>query len=149
MTERLSEEQRALLRRIVEAQAYRRLQSLNILGHCLKYVVDLETKMRIGEELDASLRLFREIRALYNDLGWRDIEGAVRDRLDRTAARARVGERGELRRDRPLPRALLLDHELEEDGLARFEVAVHVRLRTPGRARDRGQARAVHPSLVK
>ena len=71
-----------LLRRIVEEQAYRRLIALNILGHCLKYVGELDAKQRVAEELEVSLQIFREVRALYADLGWEDLESAVRDRLD-------------------------------------------------------------------
>jgi hypothetical protein len=77
----LDEEARTLLRRIVESQAHREIMSINMLGHCLKYVTELETKLRVAEDLDLSLRLFREVQALYADLGWQDLDSAVRDRM--------------------------------------------------------------------
>jgi hypothetical protein len=77
----IDEESRQLLRRIVESMARRQLSSINILGHCLKYIGDLDTKVRVASELDLSLRLFREVHTLYGDLGWTDLESAVRDRL--------------------------------------------------------------------
>ena len=83
MSYRLGEEERSLLRLIIESQAYRQLMAVNILGHSLKYVTDLESKIAIGEELTASMRLFRQVRGLYNDLGWVGIESAVRDRMQR------------------------------------------------------------------
>lgn len=80
-TKTLSEESRQLLRRIVESMAWRQLSSIDTLGHCLKYVVDIDNKLRVASELDLSLRLFREVRALYRELGWRDLEAAVRERM--------------------------------------------------------------------
>ena len=76
----LDEEARALLRRIVESQAHRQLTAINMLGHCLKFVTELDTKLRVAEDLDLSLRLFRAVQALYKELGWQDLESAVRDR---------------------------------------------------------------------
>ena len=81
MKKRLDEEARTLLRRIVESQAHREIMSINMLGHCLKYVTELETKLRVAEDLNLSLRLFREVQALYADLGWQDLDSAVRDRM--------------------------------------------------------------------
>jgi 1,2-phenylacetyl-CoA epoxidase catalytic subunit len=77
----LNEEARTLLRRIVESQAHREIMSINMLGHCLKYVTDLETKLRVAEDLDLSLRLFRDVQRLYAELGWQDLDSAVRDRM--------------------------------------------------------------------
>jgi len=81
LKKRLDEEARTLLRRIVESQAHREIMSINMLGHCLKYVTELETKLRVAEDLNLSLRLFREVQALYADLGWQDLDSAVRDRM--------------------------------------------------------------------
>jgi len=78
----MDEETRQLLKRVVESFAWRQLASMNILGHCLKYVGDLETKLRVANELDLSIRLFHEVAELYEDLGWQEIESAVRDRVD-------------------------------------------------------------------
>ena len=78
----MDEERRQLLRRIVEAMARRQLASINILGHCLKFVGELDAKDAVASELNLSLRLFRQVHTLYRDLGWTDLESAVRDRLD-------------------------------------------------------------------
>jgi len=76
----LDEESRAILRRIVESLAWRQLAVINILGHGLKFVTELDVKQRVVEELDRALALFQSVRALYGELGWTDIESAVRDR---------------------------------------------------------------------
>jgi hypothetical protein len=78
----LDEEAKVLLRRIVERLAARQLASINILGHSLKYVTELDVKVAIAYELDLALRLFRQVHALYSELGWTDLESAVRDRVD-------------------------------------------------------------------
>ena len=75
------EEQKQLLRRIVERLAWRQIASINMLGHCLKYVPELDTKLTVAAELDLALGLFRQVRSLYRDLGWTDLESAVRDRV--------------------------------------------------------------------
>ena len=69
--EQMDEEARVLLRRIVESLAWRQLASIDILGHCLKFVT----------ELDRALSLFQSVHELYGELGWTDLEAAVRDRL--------------------------------------------------------------------
>ena len=76
----LDEEARAILRRIVESLAWRQLAVINILGHGLKFVTELDVKQRVVEELDRALALFQSVRALYGELGWTDIESAGRDR---------------------------------------------------------------------
>ena len=78
----LDEGGRALLRRIVESVAWRQLAAMNILGHCIKYVTRVESKLLVAEELDASLQRFRAVHTLYGELGWTDIVSAVRERLD-------------------------------------------------------------------
>jgi 1,2-phenylacetyl-CoA epoxidase catalytic subunit len=83
MTQPQDEELRQLLRRIIESLAWRQIALINIIGHCLKYVTDLETKVRMATELGLSLRLFREVRELHGELGWEDLERAVRERVDR------------------------------------------------------------------
>jgi len=80
MPKALDEEKRQLLRRIVESMAWRQIVSINMLGHCLKYVSELDNKLAVASELDLALGLFREVRSLYRDLGWTDLESAVRDR---------------------------------------------------------------------
>ncbi len=78
----LDEEARTLLRRIVESLAWRQLASINILGHCLKYVTELDVKLRVVKELDRALALFESVRELYSELGWTDLESAVRERAE-------------------------------------------------------------------
>ncbi|MEM7308309.1 MAG: hypothetical protein AAF682_16635 [Planctomycetota bacterium] len=80
MTIQIEEEARPILRRIVESQAHRQIMAINMLGHCLKYITDLKTKAEIAEDLNLALRLFREVQVLYGELGWQDLESAVRDR---------------------------------------------------------------------
>ena len=80
MTNELSEDARQLLRRIIESLAWRQLTAIDILGHCLKYVPDLDIKQRVVTELDLNLRLFRDVEELYGDLGWANIAAVVRER---------------------------------------------------------------------
>ena len=79
--EQLDEESRVLLRRIVESLAWRQLASIDILGHCLKFVNELDVKLRVVAELDRALSLFQNVHQLYGRLGWTDLEAAVRDRI--------------------------------------------------------------------
>jgi 1,2-phenylacetyl-CoA epoxidase catalytic subunit len=81
-TPTLDEESRPLLRRIVEGLAWRQLAVINILGHGLKFVTELDVKQRVVGELDRALELFQSVRALYDELGWTDIEAAVRERAE-------------------------------------------------------------------
>ena len=78
----LDEEAKLLLRRIMESMARHQLSSINTLGHCLKFIDEVDVKLVVAGELDLSLRLFRDVRALYSDLGWTDLECSVRDRLN-------------------------------------------------------------------
>ena len=82
MNKMMNEEARTILRRIVESQARREVVAINMLGHCLKYLTELDAKLRVAEDLDLSLRLFRELRAVYSDLGWKDLDSAVRERTN-------------------------------------------------------------------
>jgi len=79
-TATLDEEARTILRRIVESLAWRQLAVINILGHGLKFVTELDVKLRVVGELQRALELFQSVRTIYADLGWTDIETAVRDR---------------------------------------------------------------------
>lgn len=80
LTLKIDEESRVLLRRMVESLAWRQLASIDILGHCLKYVGELDVKLRVVAELDRALSLFKSVRELYGELGWTDLEAAVRER---------------------------------------------------------------------
>lgn len=75
----LLEEARALLREIVERLAMRQMAAIDLLGHSLKLVPELEVKRRITGELDLHLRLFGRLRELYTGLGWSDLDAIVRD----------------------------------------------------------------------
>ena len=48
MSKPLDEEGRILLRRIVESLAWRQIAAINILGHGLKFVLDLDSKLRVA-----------------------------------------------------------------------------------------------------
>ncbi len=79
----LDEEPRTYLRRIIEAQAYRQLMAMNIRGYCLKFLTEVESKIRVAEELQLNLAILREVRGLYREYGFEDVESAVRDRMTR------------------------------------------------------------------
>jgi 1,2-phenylacetyl-CoA epoxidase catalytic subunit len=79
----LDEESRALLRRIVERQAYRQLMAANIRGHGLKYVPEIEEKAALARDLEASLAVLRDVVDLHARLGGVELEHAVRDQMER------------------------------------------------------------------
>ncbi len=79
----LSEEAAALLRVILERQAYRQLMVANIRGHGLKFVQSVEEKLQLGEDLSRTLRIYRETERLYQKLGGEDLHLAVRSKMDR------------------------------------------------------------------
>lgn len=81
----LDEESRAILRRIVESLAWRQLASIHLLGHGLKFVTELDVKKRVVGELTRALEQFESVRALYGELGWTELESAVRERLENLA----------------------------------------------------------------
>ncbi|MCK6446025.1 MAG: hypothetical protein L6Q99_06490 [Planctomycetes bacterium] len=81
--ERLGEESRGLLVKIVEGLAYREVMLANIRGHGLKFVHELDAKLKLVRELETALVLFREIERIYAALGSRDVISAVRDRMER------------------------------------------------------------------
>lgn len=82
-TRPLDEEARGLLRKIVEGLAYRQLMLANIRGHGIKFVTDLEAKIRLSEDLNVSLREFREVERLYSSLCDADVVSAVRGKMER------------------------------------------------------------------
>jgi len=61
MVRALDEEKKQLLRMIVERLAWRQIASINMLGHCLKYIPELDTKLTVAAELDLALGLFRQV----------------------------------------------------------------------------------------
>lgn len=78
----MNEESKQLMRRIVESMAWRQTAAINNFGHSLRYIDEFDVKTEVVSELDLSLRLFGKMRALYAELGWTDLESAIRDRLE-------------------------------------------------------------------
>lgn len=76
----IDEESRVVLRRIVESLAWRQIATIDILGHGLKFVTELDTKQRVAGELQRALLLFRHVRDLYGELGWSELDTVVRER---------------------------------------------------------------------
>ena len=78
---KLDEEAHGLLRRIVEANAWRQYMGANILGHCIKMVGDLEGKRGVMADINLCLDFFGELEDMYTKLGGTNLDQAVRDRL--------------------------------------------------------------------
>jgi 1,2-phenylacetyl-CoA epoxidase catalytic subunit/(2Fe-2S) ferredoxin len=74
---------RALVKQLLESQAYRELQAANLLGHALKFVPGLGFRQSIAEDLVEELEHFAEVARLYKELEGGDVAEAVSDRLDR------------------------------------------------------------------
>ncbi len=81
--DRLDEETRGLLRRIVEGLAFRELMLANIRGHGLKFVNELEARVKLAKDLDLSLFQFREIERIYSKLGSQNVISVVRSKTER------------------------------------------------------------------
>lgn len=79
----LDEESKALLRRIVERTAYRQLMAVNIRGHGLKYLVQIEEKRSITRDLETSLAALGAIEELYGRIGGQELAFAVREPMER------------------------------------------------------------------
>lgn len=79
----LDEESKGLLRRIVERTAYRQLMAVNIRGHGLKYVTEVEEKRAIASELETALAALGSIDALYAKIGGAELTFAVRELMER------------------------------------------------------------------
>jgi len=77
------EESRGILRKILERQAYRMLMLANIRGHGIKYFTEVEDKLRMGERMTLSLRLFQEVQRLYAQVSDQDVVPVVRGRMER------------------------------------------------------------------
>ena len=80
---KLDEEAQGLLKKIVEGQAYRQLMLANIRGHGIRYLPELDDKIRMADALAASLNQFRDVVRLYSDLGHGDVISAVRSKMER------------------------------------------------------------------
>ena len=82
--ERLDEERKGLLRRIVECQAYRQRMAGNIRGHGMKFVMNLDSKLHLVRELEDETRVLREVEGLYERLGETgDLADIVRSNMER------------------------------------------------------------------
>ena len=78
---KLDEEALGLMRRIIEANAWRQTLGVNLLGHCIKRVTDREGKASVISEMTACLEFYRELDDAYQQMGGSDLDVAVRDRL--------------------------------------------------------------------
>jgi hypothetical protein len=78
---KLGEEALGLMRRIVEANAWRQYLGVNMLGHCLKMMGDLEGKRCVTREIGVCLDFYGELEDAYLELGGHDLDYSVRDRL--------------------------------------------------------------------
>jgi (2Fe-2S) ferredoxin/1,2-phenylacetyl-CoA epoxidase catalytic subunit len=76
-------EYRAMVKQLLESQAYRELQAANLLGHALKFVPSLGYKQSIAEDLEEELEHFAEVARLYDDVAGGDVAAVVADRLSR------------------------------------------------------------------
>lgn len=77
------EETRGLLRKILESQAYRQLMLSNIRGHGLRFLPEVQDKLRVTRALELSLEQFAEVERLYALLGMGDVVSAVRNKMER------------------------------------------------------------------
>ena len=82
-TRAYDEETRGLLRKIIEGQAYRQLMLSNIRGHGIKFLPEIEDKLRVADALDTSLKQFKDVERLYAELGFGDVVSAVRHKMER------------------------------------------------------------------
>lgn len=81
--DQLDEECSALLRRILERQAYRQRMAANIRGHGIKFFPELEEKLAFVTELEASLHVLHQVERLYVGLGGEQLTEKVRPRMER------------------------------------------------------------------
>lgn len=79
----LDEETRALLRRVLERQAYRQRMAANIRGHGIKFFSELEEKLAVATELESALQVLHQVERLYVGLGGKELTEAVRPRMER------------------------------------------------------------------
>ncbi len=77
------EETRGLLRKILESQAYRQLMLSNIRGHGLRFLPEVQDKLRVTRALETSLEQFADVERLYALLGMGDVVSAVRNKMER------------------------------------------------------------------
>lgn len=81
--DQIDEESSALLRRILERQAYRQRMAANIRGHGIKFFPELEEKLAFVTELEASLHVLHRVERLYVGLGGEQLTEKVRPRMER------------------------------------------------------------------
>ena len=79
----LDEESKGLLRRIVERTAYRQLMAVNIRGHGIKYLTEIEEKISLTGDIESALNGLAAIDLLYTKLGGTELIFAVRDLMER------------------------------------------------------------------
>lgn len=79
----MSEEAKALLRKIVERQAYRQLMVEQIRGHGLKFVPEVQSQILLAEDIVHSLQIMMQVELLYAELGGTDLVQSVRGKMER------------------------------------------------------------------
>jgi len=83
MPHKLDEEARGLMRKIVERHAYRQAVAANIRGHGLKFLPEVDSKIRFTADLDFNLRVLREIERVYEKLDGDQLHLAVNEHMER------------------------------------------------------------------
>jgi len=81
--ERLDEERKGLLRRIVECQAYRQRMAGNIRGHGMKFVLNLDSKLHVVRDMEHGVSVLRDVEQLYAKIGGGDLVEVVRAKMER------------------------------------------------------------------
>lgn len=80
---RLDGESKALLLKILERYAYRQRMVVNVMGHGLKFLPNLDDKRGFLEELDHAFHVLAEIERLYGAFGGAELMMAIRPRMER------------------------------------------------------------------
>ncbi|MCA9000339.1 MAG: hypothetical protein KDB61_00350 [Planctomycetes bacterium] len=81
--DRLDGEVKTLLLKILERYAYRQRMVVNVMGHGLKHLSELESKRAFLESLDHAFRVSVEVERLFEGLGGVELMEAIRPRMER------------------------------------------------------------------
>jgi ring-1,2-phenylacetyl-CoA epoxidase subunit PaaA len=79
----MTTEYRALVCQMLESQAYREMMAANVLGHSLKYVLDLRDKQSVAHDLIEELEHYESTVELYRELTGSDIGAVIAPKLSR------------------------------------------------------------------
>lgn len=83
MSDKLDEEGRGLLRKIIERHVYRQMAAANLRGHGLAFLPDVEQKLAFVRDIEFTLQIQAELEAAYAKLDGVDLHSAVRQRMER------------------------------------------------------------------